>query len=98
MGKRLKNCIHGKIPKIDAVRDLLTQIDPDEIREIHDQTIDIIKRNRVLREGTISGYVVAGLDGVELFRAVQKNVSANCVSRKKTHRGNQNIYRSVVCK
>ena len=27
MGKRLKNCIHGKIPKIDAVRDLLTQID-----------------------------------------------------------------------
>lgn len=52
-GKRLKNCIHGKIPKIDAVRELLTQIDPDEIREIHEQTIDIIKRNRVFREGTI---------------------------------------------
>lgn len=55
MGKRLKNCIHGKIPKIDAVRELLTQIDPDEIREIHEQTIDIIKRNRVFREGTIGG-------------------------------------------
>ena len=67
MGKRLKNCIHGKIPKIDAVRDLLTQIDPDEIREIHDQTIDIIKSNRVFREGTIGGYVVVGIDGVELF-------------------------------
>ena len=37
------------------VRDLLTQIDPDEIREIHEQTIDIIKRNRVFREGTIGG-------------------------------------------
>ena len=55
MGKRLKNCIHGKIPKIDAVRELLIQIDPDEIREIHEQTIDIIKRNRVFREGTIGG-------------------------------------------
>lgn len=55
MGKRLKNCIHGKIPKIDAVRELLTQIDPDEIRKIHEQTIDIIKRNRVFREGTIGG-------------------------------------------
>ena len=51
MGKRLKNCIHGKIPKIDAVHDLLTQIDPDEIREIHDQTIDIIKSNRVFGKG-----------------------------------------------
>ena len=26
MGKRLKNCIHGKMPRIDVVRDLLTQM------------------------------------------------------------------------
>ena len=70
----MKNCIHGKIPKIDAVRDLLTQIDPDEIREIHDQTIDIIKSNRVFREGTIGGYVVAGIDGVELFNSTKSPV------------------------
>ena len=65
MGKRLKNCIRGKIPKVDAVRDLLSRIDPKEIQEIHAETIDIIKRNRVLRDGTIGGYVVAGIDGME---------------------------------
>ena len=39
MEKRPKNCIRGKIPKVDAVRDLLSRIDPKEIEEIHAQTI-----------------------------------------------------------
>lgn len=30
MSKRLKNCIKGKIPKIDAGRDLLTKMDREE--------------------------------------------------------------------
>ena len=38
-----------------AVRDLLSRINPDEIRSIHEEMIDIIKRNRVFREGTIGG-------------------------------------------
>ena len=44
MSKRLRNCIRGKIPKIDAARDLLSRIDPEEVRKI--------------REGTIGGYVM----------------------------------------
>ena len=44
MSKRLKNCINGKIPKIDAVRDLLSGIDPEEVRKIHEETIDTLKR------------------------------------------------------
>ena len=55
MSKRLKNCISGRIPKVDAVRDFLSRINPDEIRSIHEEMIDIIKRNRVFREGTIGG-------------------------------------------
>ena len=55
MLKRLKNCISGRIPKVDAVRDLLSRINPDEIRSIHEEMIDIIKRNRVFWEGTIGG-------------------------------------------
>ena len=55
MSKRLKNCISGRIPKVDAVRDLLSRINPDEIRSIHEEMIDIIKRNQVFREGTIGG-------------------------------------------
>ena len=59
MSKRLKNCISGRIPKVDAVRDLLSRINPDEIRSIHEEMIDIIKRNRVFREGTIGGCVIS---------------------------------------
>ena len=81
MEKRLKNCIRGKIPKVDAVRDLLSRIDPKEIEKIHAQTIDVIKRNRVFREGTIGGYVVAGIDGVELFSSTKKSCP-ECLSRK----------------
>ena len=44
MSKRLRNCINGKIPKIDAVRDLLSGIDPEEVRKIHEETIDTLKR------------------------------------------------------
>ena len=53
MEKTTENCIRGRIPKVDAVRDLLSRIDPKEIREIHAQTIDVLKRNRVFPEGTI---------------------------------------------
>ena len=81
MEKRLKNCIRGKIPKVDAVRDLLSRIDPKEIEEIHAQTIDVLKRNRVFREGTIGGYVAAGIDGMELFSSTKKSCP-DCLSRK----------------
>ena len=81
MEKQLKNCIRGKIPKVDAVRDLLSRIDPKEIEEIHAQTIDVLKRNRVFREGTIGGYVAAGIDGMELFSSTKKSCT-DCLSRK----------------
>lgn len=45
IGRRLQNCIRGKIPKVDAVRELLSDIEPDEPREIHEETIDRMKRN-----------------------------------------------------
>ena len=53
MSKRLRNCINGKIPKIDAVRDLLSGIDPEEVRKIHERTIDTLKKNRVFRGGPL---------------------------------------------
>ena len=96
MEKRLKNCIRGKIPKVDAVRDLLSRIDPKEIEEIHAQTIDVLKRNRVFREGTIGGYVAAGIDGVELFSSTKKSCP-DCLSRKNGTRKTEYFHRSVVC-
>ena len=76
----------GKIPKVDAVRDLLSRISPEEIQKIHEETIDILKKNRVFREGTIGRYVVAGIDGVELFSSTKKSCP-DCLTRK-TAQGN----------
>lgn len=42
MSKRMKNCISGKIPKVDAVRDLLSGINPEEVRKIHEETVDTV--------------------------------------------------------
>ena len=78
MAKRLRNCIRGKIPKVDAVRDILSGIDPEEVQKIHEGMIDILKKNRVFRKGTIGGYVVAGIDGVELFSSTKKLSGLPC--------------------
>ena len=96
MEKRPKNCIRGKTPKVDAVRDLLSRIDPKEIEEFHAQTIDVLKRNRVFREGTIGGYVAAGIDGVELFSSTKKSCP-DCLSRKNGTRKTEYFHRIVVC-
>ncbi len=81
MSKRLKNCINGKLPKVDAVRDLLSGISPEEIQKIHEETIAVLKRNRVFQKGSIGGYVVAGIDGVELFSSTKKSCP-DCLTRK----------------
>lgn len=86
MSKRLRNCITGKIPKVDAVRDLLSRISPEEIQKIHEGTIDILKKNRVFWEGTIGRYVVAGIDG----RIIQqyKKILSGLSYPEKPRRGN----------
>ena len=96
MSKRLRNCINGKIPKIDAVRDLLSRINPEEVRKIHEETIDTLKKNRVVREGTIGGYVVAGIDGVELFSSTKKSCP-DCLTRKNRTGETEYFHQSVVC-
>ena len=96
MSKRLRNCITGKIPKVDAVRDLLSRISPGEIQKIHEGTIDILKKNRVFREGTIGRYVVAGIDGVELFSSTKKSCP-DCLTRKNRAGETEYFHRSVVC-
>lgn len=96
MKKRLKHCIKGKIPKVDAVRDLLSQTDPDEIREIHEDVIGRVSRNRVLRGGTIDGYTVAAIDGMELFCSTKKK-SPGCLKRKNRAGETEYFFRSVVC-
>lgn len=96
MGKRLRNCIRGRIPKVDAVSNLLSDIEPDELREIHEGTIDRMKRNRIWKNGTIGGYRVAAVDGVELFGSTKKSCP-DCLTRKHGKEGTEYFHRSVVC-
>jgi len=96
MDRRLRNCIRGKMPKVDAVRDLLSQIDPDELRNIHEETIDRMKRNRIWKHGTIGGCRVAAVDGVELFGSTKKSCP-DCLARRHGKQGTEYFHRSVVC-
>ena len=74
-GETTEKLYPWKNPKVDAVRDLLSRIDPKEIEEIHAQTIDVLKRNRVFREGTIGRYVAAGIDGDGIIQQYKKVLS-----------------------
>lgn len=96
MEKRLKNRIRGRIPKTDAVRNLLSGLVPGEMEHIHEETIDRMRRNRVFREGTIGGYVAAGIDGVELFSSTRKSCP-ECLTRKNKAGETVYFHRSVVC-
>ena len=62
------------LKKADAVRDLLSRINPEEILRMYEETVDTMKRNRVFREGTIEGYVIAVIDDMKLFSSTKKNV------------------------
>lgn len=96
MGRRLRNCIRGKMAKVGAVRDLLSQIDPDELRNIHEETINRMKRNRIWKHGTIGGYRVTAVDGVELFGSTKK-ACPGCLARRHGKQGTEYFHRSVVC-
>ena len=78
------------LKKADAVRDLLSRINPEEILRMYEETVDTMKRNRVFREGTIEGYVIAVIDGMKLFSSTKKKCP-ECLIRKKPVRTDRMI-------
>ena len=98
MGKRLKHVIKGRIPKVDTVRDVLTRTEAGEVEEILTSVVRRVRRNRVLQQpGTIGRYVVAAIDGVELFSSTKKSCP-KCLTRKKDGgKRTEYFHRSVVC-
>lgn len=98
MKKRLKHVIKGRIPKVDAVRDVLTRTAAGEVEEILTSVVRRVRRNRVLQQpGTIGRYVVAAIDGVELFSSTKKSCPG-CLTRKKDGgKRTEYFHRSVVC-
>ena len=98
MKKRLKHVIKGRIPKVDAVRDVLTRTEAREVEKILTSVTARIRRNRVLQQpGTIGRYVVAAIDGVELFSSTRKSCP-ECLTRKREGgKKTEYFHRSVVC-
>lgn len=96
MGKRLRNCIRGKIPKVDAVQDTLARVEPKEVEKVFDSVVAKTYQNAVLRSGTIGGYVTVAVDGVELFSSTRKSCR-NCLTRKSGTEGKEFFTQCGMC-
>lgn len=98
MEKRLKHVVKGRIPKVDAVRDVLTRTGTGEVEKILASVVKRVRRNRVMQQpGTIGRYVVVAIDGVELFSSAKKSCP-ECLTRKKDGgKRTEYFHRSVVC-
>ena len=70
-----------RMPKIDAIRNQLSNFDLEGLKEIHKDIIDTTIKNKIFREGTIDGYKVAGIDGVELYESTKKCCD-KCLTRE----------------
>jgi len=94
--KRFKNILKGRLPKTDAARFVLKIVSLIEIRLIHESIIKKIYENKVLRQGTIDGYVTTAIDGVELFSSGKKNCD-DCLVRELKDGSKEYFHRSVAC-
>ena len=81
---------------MDAIRDALSLTDPEETEGILTETVARIRKNAVLRGGTIGGYVTAAIDGVELFCSRKKNCG-KCLTRKTASGEMEYFHKSIVC-
>jgi len=61
-----------RLPSVDTIRDSLKGTDLEQLQLMNEQVVKKTRRNKVLREGTIDGWVVSAIDGVELFESVKK--------------------------
>ncbi|KUO97441.1 hypothetical protein ATW55_06270 [Ferroacidibacillus organovorans] len=58
---------HARVPSHDTIRYALRQWDLETLTQSHDQMIAKYKRNRGPQKGTLDGWRVVAVDGVELF-------------------------------
>lgn len=84
-----------RIPKIDAIRDIVKQMDQASVQGTSDHIVSKAIENKVLRENTINGFRVAAVDGVELFSSKLKNCSS-CLSRE-VKGETEYFHKAVVC-
>ena len=84
-----------RLPKIDAVREIVKQMELRDVRMMFDGIIDKAVENKVLRENTINGLRVAAVDGVELFSSKIK-CCEGCLTRE-AQGEDEYFHKAVVC-
>lgn len=56
-----------KLPQIDVIREVFKRIDLSTLDNFTSSIVKKAKANKVFRNGTIDGYIVAAIDGTKLF-------------------------------
>jgi len=84
-----------RLPKIDAVREIVKEMELSDVRSMFDGIIDKTVENKVLRENTINGLRVSAVDGVELFSSKVK-CCENCLTRE-VKGEDEYFHKAVVC-
>ena len=69
-----------RLPRIDAIRDSLKCFCLKSLQAMHSAIIRCSIQNKLVQNGTIDGYKVVAIDGVETFESTKKSC-ANCLTR-----------------
>ena len=73
--KKFKGLFSKKeyIPKSHVFRDGIKELSVEKLRWINKSIISKAKENKLYRNGSIDGFVVVGIDGVETFKSYKKD-------------------------
>jgi hypothetical protein len=86
----------SRMPSIDAIRNSLDKIYMDSVTAIEKDIVKTAIINKVFRNGTIDGYKVCAVDGVELFESTEKCCD-DCLTRVDRSGVTHYFHRAVVC-
>jgi hypothetical protein len=94
---RFRNLLpkNTRIPKVDAVREIVKSMYTEDVRAMYDSIIEKTVENKVLRENTINGLRVSAVDGMEMFSSRIK-CCEDCLTRE-VKGGEEYFHKAVVC-
>ena len=85
-----------RLPKIDALREIVKEMELEDVQKMYDDIIDRAIKNKVLRENTINGLRAASVDGVELFSSKVK-CCEGCLTRELKNGEIEYFHKAIVC-
>ena len=85
-----------RLPKIDALREIVKEMELTDVRAMHERVVDKAIENKVLRTNTINGLRVSAVDGVELFSSKVK-CCEGCLTRELKSGEMEYFHKAVAC-